>query len=224
MLDFKTIHWKEYQNSVASFFKGLGLSTMIEQTVKGIRGAHKIDVYVEGRAYGVPFVWIVECKAWKSNITKEKVMALSSIVQDVGADRGFLLSETGFQSGAIKATRKSNITLTSLEDLKFNIGSDLEEVTISSFVWRSTRVLQRIRAFKNRMDIVEFYEKCLPTLGRLQLLQIVLEDAANGTYPNIYAIDGDVRYEAHNFDELVRGIEPIIAEGESLANRLENEI
>ena len=133
------MHWKEYQNNAASFFKGLGLSASVERGVDGARGTHEIDVFVEGKAYGVPFIWVVECKAWKSNIPKEKVMALSSIVQDVGADRGFLLSEIGFQSGAIKATKNSNITLTSLEDLRFNIGADIEELTIASFVWRSTR-------------------------------------------------------------------------------------
>lgn len=218
------MNWKEYQEKAALFFNSLGLEASVEKVVDGVRGTHEIDVYIKGKSYGVPFTWVVECKAWKSNIPKEKVLALSSIVQDVGADRGFLLSEVGFQSGAIKATKSSNITLTSLEDLKFNVGEDLEELTVTSYVWRSTRALQRIRAFKRKMDEGEFYGRCLPTLGRLGLLQLVLEDAANGTYPNIYAVDGEVRHEANNFEELVQGIEPIIAEGEALAEVLENEI
>ena len=43
---------------------------------------------------------------------KEKVLALQAIVADAGAHRGFLLSESGFQSGAITSARTSNITLT----------------------------------------------------------------------------------------------------------------
>jgi hypothetical protein len=46
------------------------------------------------------------------------VAALASVVQDVGADRGILLSETGFQAGAIRLASLSNITLTSLTELK----------------------------------------------------------------------------------------------------------
>ena len=36
-------------------------------------------------------------------------------MQDIGADRGILLSEKGFQSGAHRLAARSNITLTSYE-------------------------------------------------------------------------------------------------------------
>jgi hypothetical protein len=60
----------------------------------------------------------VECKDWQSKIPKEKALALLSIVQDIGADRGFLLSEAGFQPGAIAAIQQSNVTLTSIAALR----------------------------------------------------------------------------------------------------------
>jgi hypothetical protein len=46
------------------------------------------------------------------------VMALKEIVGDCGADRGLIVSTRGFQSGAIRAATKSNITLTSIEFIK----------------------------------------------------------------------------------------------------------
>lgn len=49
---------------------------------------------------------------------KEKVLALQAIASDVGSDRAFLLSESGFQAGAIRCTQFTNITLTSLNDLR----------------------------------------------------------------------------------------------------------
>jgi hypothetical protein len=52
---------------------------------------NNIDVYVEGAYHNIEFEWIVECKAWKSNVPKEEAMTLMSILQDVGADRGFFL-------------------------------------------------------------------------------------------------------------------------------------
>jgi hypothetical protein len=87
------MNWSEYQVRAAEFFSRLGLTTNIEFEVEGVRGIHVVDVYASGSFNGIAFNWVVECKAWKSNIPKEKVMALAAIVQDVGADRGFLLSE-----------------------------------------------------------------------------------------------------------------------------------
>lgn len=108
------MNWQEYQQNAADFFRTLGLVAKVEHKVEGARGIHKIDVYVEGTYHGIKFKWVVECKAWKSNVPKEKVMVFSSIIQDIGADRGFLLSEVGFQSGALRSAQKTNITLTSL--------------------------------------------------------------------------------------------------------------
>jgi uncharacterized protein YbaA (DUF1428 family) len=111
------MNWKEYQSRTAEVFREAGCNADVEAIVEGVRGEHEIDVYVTFEQYGITCTWVVECKCWNSNVPKEKVLALQAIVDDVGADRGVLISKTGFQSGAIKAARKSNITLTSLEDL-----------------------------------------------------------------------------------------------------------
>ena len=88
--------WREYQERAAVFFRGFGLASTVDHEVDGVRARHKIDVCVEGKFHGITLKWIVECKNWKTNIPKEKVMALNAIVQDIGADCGFLLSEVGF--------------------------------------------------------------------------------------------------------------------------------
>lgn len=49
--------------------------------------------------------------------TNEKVETLLSIVNDVGADRGLLVTERGFQSGAIAAARQTNVTTVTFESL-----------------------------------------------------------------------------------------------------------
>ncbi len=67
---------------------------------------------------GFDATWIVECKHWKSPVSKLHVLALREIVIDTGADRGVLLAESGFQSGAIEAANLTNVRLTSLTVLK----------------------------------------------------------------------------------------------------------
>lgn len=83
----------------------------------GARATHKIDVWVCFSRFGLEARWVIECKYWKSPVPKEKVLALKAIVEDVGADRGILISAAGFQSGAVRAADHTNITLTDLEDL-----------------------------------------------------------------------------------------------------------
>ena len=110
--------WKELQVAVAELFKSVGCAAEIEKKVKGARGEHSIDVYVQFEMLCLICIWANECKHCSSNIPKEKVLAVQSIVQDIGADKGVLISSKGFQSGAIRCTQKSNITLTNFEDLR----------------------------------------------------------------------------------------------------------
>lgn len=129
--------WKQYQEEVAALLGSLGFAVTIEAKLHGARGVHAIDVHATHTAYGFPVNWIVECKYWKTAVPKEKVLVLSQIAADVGADRGFLLSESGFQSGAILATRHTNVTLTSLPDLRENMQGELTRLRFAQIAQRS---------------------------------------------------------------------------------------
>lgn len=142
------MNWKEYQVQTAKAFKGVGCTAEIEKIVDGVRGTHEIDVYVTFQQYGVSCTWIVECKYWKSNVTKDKVITLQGIVDDVGADRGILISKTGFQSGAIKASRNSCITLTSLEDLIDDLSESATKRAIETLHIRLTRTKHQLYSLK----------------------------------------------------------------------------
>ena len=112
-------NWNEYQEAVASVFRELDCSVEVEKRVKGARGQHDIDVYVTFEKFGQVCRWIIECKLWATRIPKADVLTLCSIVQDVGADRGLLFAESGFQSGALTAAENTNVLLqTSLEDFR----------------------------------------------------------------------------------------------------------
>lgn len=111
-----TIAWKKYQEEAASFFRSLGLDASIDVTVAGVRTTHDIDVLVKSSFVGFEITWLVECKHWKKRVSKLHVLALREIVADVGADRGILLSESGFQRGAVEAASLTNVQVTSLAE------------------------------------------------------------------------------------------------------------
>lgn len=117
--------WKQYQEETAAFFREIGMDADTDQNLEGVRTSHKIDVVVRARHLGFDVLWIVECKRWQTRITKLHVLALREIASDLGADRGILMAESGFQRGAHEAAALTNITLTSLAGLSQSASHDV---------------------------------------------------------------------------------------------------
>ncbi|MBP2159568.1 MULTISPECIES: restriction endonuclease [Asticcacaulis] len=113
-----TSTWREYQQEACDFFHKLGWDAATDVAVQGVRTSHDIDVLVNIDHAGFKITWVVECKAWRRPVTKLHVMGLREIVHDIGADRGILLAESGFQSGALEASNFTNVQVTSLKALK----------------------------------------------------------------------------------------------------------
>ena len=146
------MNWKDYQNEAAEVFRKAGCEAEVDVVVEGVRGEHGIDVFVTFEQYGINCSWVVECKYWNTNVPKEKVLALQAIVDDVGADRGVLISKTGFQSGAIRLAQKSNITLTSLENLAEDLKKDSTKITIETLETNLLKVTHQIFALLKTED------------------------------------------------------------------------
>lgn len=199
--------WAEYQILAADRFSSLGLRTEIEARVAGARGVHNVDVYATGVYSGVPFKWVIECKAWKTSIPKEKVMALYAIVQDVGADRGFLLSEVGFQSGAVLAAQSTNITLTSIADLSLSAQKVSADAVIGARSWAAQKAKTRLLELKKLSDAHEYNSDRLMLTGELFVLDLLLQEAAEGKYPIFYPTK---RLEFSNLEQLTRYADSII--------------
>lgn len=124
--------WKRYQQATADVFHRLGCNAQVDLSVAGVRATHAIDVHATFLRSGILCTWIIECKLWKSRVTKEKVLALKSIIEDLGADRGIIVSELGFQSGAQDAARGTNITLvTSLQEFERTALAATSEVPLA---------------------------------------------------------------------------------------------
>jgi hypothetical protein len=102
---------------------------------------------VRFRIGGVAVLWVVECKLWKASVRKEQVMTLVHIAQDVGADRAFLLSESGFQAGALTAVRNTNITLTDLKGLLAAAERDIRWRMLGELGTQKAQLEDRLRSY-----------------------------------------------------------------------------
>lgn len=122
--------WKNYQENAAEFFRSLGLSAKTDVRLKGVRTTHDIDVVVRSKHVGFEVLWLIECKRWKSPVSKLHVLGLREIVNDLGADRGVLLCEAGFQAGAIEAANLTNVQVTSLESLSIETRQDISAIRL----------------------------------------------------------------------------------------------
>lgn len=110
--------WYIFQEEIATYFRSLGTYAETNKTVQGVRTKHDIDIYIKTKFLNVDLLWIVEAKKWQSKVSKEKVFALRSIVDDIGADKGLIISELGFQKGAYEAAMNTNILLYKIDEFK----------------------------------------------------------------------------------------------------------
>ena len=89
-------------------------------TLQGVSTKHDIDVVVEIDVAGFSVLWLVECRHWSTPVSKLHVLGLREIVNDLGADRGIVLREVGFQSGAKEAANMTNVQVNSLSNLSIS--------------------------------------------------------------------------------------------------------
>lgn len=165
--------------------------------MKGIRGEHLVDVLVSGRTASIDQTWIVECKHWKSRVQKAQVATLVSIVQDVGADRGLLLSESGFQSGARSFARLQNVTLTNLKALRSGAADDITNLGLETCRDGLLRLQRQLHGFtrttrskRGSMTISArgraSMDAILTLTGRISIALSAIDDAQIGRWPVTY--------------------------------------
>jgi hypothetical protein len=149
--------WEEYQHQAAGLLRELGFNAEVNAHLTEANGAvHAIDVAARRTVAGVGLLWIVECKFWNKPVDMGAVRDLRTLVLDLGADHGLLMSESGFQSGAIMSARQKNITLTGLDDLRANAAAEILAARLALAEKRlmdlSLRVNRDLRPFTSRTE------------------------------------------------------------------------
>lgn len=104
-------HWKELEKLTFSLFTEIGCKCVLGKKLKTARGSVNVDIFVEDQITNPPSTYLCECKYWKRKIPKSVVDAFRTQVSDFGANRGYLISNAGFQKGAVESSEHSNIVL-----------------------------------------------------------------------------------------------------------------
>jgi hypothetical protein len=143
--------WDNFQEEIAAYFITLGFDAETNKPVTGVRTGSDIDVYVRTKFMGQQLTWIIEAKKWKSKVPKEKVFALRMIVNDLGADRGFIISEVGFQKGAVEAAGMTNISLLTFDQLKELTKEFVEQDLLTVYEARIANINRRYLSHKKQV-------------------------------------------------------------------------
>lgn len=197
--------WEEYQDKVAVFLSQMGFDVKVDETIRGARAEHKIDVTARMSIAGLDQCWLIECKSWKRRVPKERVLTFRGVVEDIGADRGLLFSESGFQAGAIYAAQNTNITLTSLAEFEDNFPAEVSSARAKILDERIAGLMQAFAAVWDlpeceRVAVFAQYSgppgfpgllegtphAVIGVTARLSQMRQALEDARFNRWPVIY--------------------------------------
>jgi len=227
-------NWKDYQEEAASFFRSLGLIAETDVTLKGVRTSHDIDVVVKSSHVGFEVTWIVECKHWKTRVNKLHVLGLREIVADIGADRGILLSEAGFQSGAIEAATLTNVHVTSLADASISASNDIYSMRLRDLFDRTDECSARYWDIPKAQRIESGLRPDVSQVGysgtvAIDLVRELLSRAFRGRYPfeadefaHMAALsETKLPRQFHSPKEVSAVVEPIVDELERKLNEFD---
>jgi len=220
--------WQEYQEEVAEFFRSVGAETKVDHVIKGVRTTHAIDVFVKLYYVGFDVVWIVECKHWNRKVSKLHVLALREIVSDIGADRGILLCEAGFQSGAMEAATLTNVHVKSLAELRGTASADINAMRLRELFDRTEICRQRYWDIPKTKRIECGLRPDVSEVGYsgdrvIDLSNQLLSKALRGTYPiDIDSLPSVASLQAlivfggprqfNSATEIISTVEPMIVE------------
>jgi len=195
-MDFSPIitSWKELEIKVFSLLKGLGYKTKRNARIKGVRGKHQVDVVASFEFGGLFYSVIVECKYWNCKVKKAQVATLSSVVSDIGAEKGIIISIRGFQKGALELAKNSNIDLLTFEEFAKKAERTLEKALRHQCFDLITSLSTPFYKFHAKMSdnahkMNEFWvptEKGFTFLGGLAMFEMKLKDLEDKQFPCYY--------------------------------------
>lgn len=110
--------WQDLQDWTAQILRECGWTAETEVPVQTVRGHAEIDVAATESVQGREYKTLVECKNWSTRVPQGVVHAFRTVIADVGANTGYIVSRVGFQSGAYEAAANTNVKLLSWHEFQ----------------------------------------------------------------------------------------------------------
>ncbi len=115
----KLVDWRAFERFVRDMYaEDPDLVVEHDVTEVGKSGARRqIDVKFTHKVRAHTYVTLVECKRWKSKVSRDRVDVLASCIEDLNASKGVIFTTTGFEPGAEAYARSKGIDLFLVRDL-----------------------------------------------------------------------------------------------------------
>lgn len=112
---------EEYERTVVDLVNAAGpdvtdVHVQHLDQIDGVDGSFIIDVTVRFRVLGLDYLTLFECKRHASPVKREHVQVLNDKVRSIGAQKGVMVSASGYQRGALEYAEKHRIACVRLVD------------------------------------------------------------------------------------------------------------
>lgn len=119
------LDWKTYESITKYIYENLGRQAGVK--IKGhgqnckITGksgvSHQIDVLTSHSDGIHSYDTAIECKYWKTKVSKDVVMKVSAIIEDAGISKGVIVTKFGFTRDGLEYAKFKNISLVELREI-----------------------------------------------------------------------------------------------------------
>jgi len=153
----------------------------VEHDVKlqGKDGPRQIDVLITSEVASMTIKTIVECKDYKGKVSVGVIDALHSVMEDVNANKGVLVSSNGFSSTAIKKAKRLGISLyTAHEALSEKWKIDIEIPVLVTEI-SSVNATPTFQAFFNKGD--QIHKDAFFNVNDIDVIKALVNDLKSFT-------------------------------------------
>lgn len=116
--------WRRFEQAIAQYFADHGYDVETNVVLNGRSGApHEIDVLATKSDRLTTIRVGVECKAWAGPIEKDVVTKLSVVLNDLGLNKGVVVSLHGWRTGAEQVAKDLGIDLWGPAEIELHLGA-----------------------------------------------------------------------------------------------------
>jgi len=201
--------WQELQDKVCLLLNQVGFKAETNFLTKTPRGEVALDVYAVDPFSIDQISYVSECKNWESAVPQTIVHAFNTVMQETGANIGYIISKKGFQQGAYDYSTNTNIKVFTFEELQhryfdrwfrqyfrkeiFNLTEHFSGY-VEPFNSRRTRYFETLNS--------EHQDRFVTLMGKYQMLEYYLTSLSTPEIGFSHKKEFPDDFELVNLDEL----------------------